>query len=387
MPTFQTLDGINRLRAARLHGITMPIVTCHYRTMSSQVTDPRDALFSRLGMASDGYMVEPNYTDAVYDVFTSFVLNHIRHTKSLDIIHVDARPRTTPGLPSWVPDWTAAYAAAPLQPDHKGNARISFPYYSACASESVFELAQETSSDRGNNTVLRCKGYVVDTVDGVSHACGRRVPMSWERAATPMSQPRSRKCAYANDDEIFEALWRSVVLNQEENGTESRATTGSVLARSFQAADRRLAVAAAEASTSEPPTPALKFDLRCCKIGAFEVFGQTISQRMSQAASDSLSMPTQTSIQDDVETCMAHGMGFKRVVTTDDGFLGTAPYETQPGDVVALLIGSTVPVVLHPVAANMYTVVGEVYIHGIMYGEAMEKARNIMAAPTVFCLT
>lgn len=202
--------------------------------MSSQVTDRRDALFSKLGMASDGYIIQPSYTDSVSEVFISFVL------KSLDIIHVDARPRATEHIPSWVPDWTASYAAAPLQPEHKGNTSINFHYYSACLEKPASSFLETT--DEAHN-ILNCKGYVFDVVDGVSHA----EEQSWAGSAAPrpVSQPRSNKCAYADKAAIFDALWRSVVINQEENGDTSSPTTGLVLADNFRAANARLAAVAA----------------------------------------------------------------------------------------------------------------------------------------------
>jgi hypothetical protein len=100
MPADHMVDGMYRLRDARLEGTIFPILTCHYRTMSPQVTDSRDFLFAKIGMASDGYIVKPTYTEPVHEVYTHFVLDHINETNSLDIIYFDARPRTIPHIPS-----------------------------------------------------------------------------------------------------------------------------------------------------------------------------------------------------------------------------------------------------------------------------------------------
>jgi hypothetical protein len=59
--TSNVLDGMSRLLSARLNGDLCPILTYHYRTMSSLPTDPRDYVFAKLGLASDGHVVQPDY--------------------------------------------------------------------------------------------------------------------------------------------------------------------------------------------------------------------------------------------------------------------------------------------------------------------------------------
>jgi hypothetical protein len=63
-----------------------------------------------------------------------------------------------------------------------------------------------------------------------------------------------------------------------------------------------------------------------------------------------------------------------------------APLEAEPGDVVAILLGSTVPVLLRPGEQGMYSVLGEAYIHGIMYGEGLEQLGKNSAEPVVLKL-
>lgn len=57
-------------------------------------------------------------------------------------------------------------------------------------------------------------------------------------------------------------------------------------------------------------------------------------------------------------------------------FLGLAANEAKVGDIVCILLGCTVPVVLTKVetgrVSDLYQLVGEAYVHGIMDGEAVE---------------
>ncbi|KJZ75174.1 hypothetical protein HIM_05368 [Hirsutella minnesotensis 3608] len=55
----------------------------------------------------------------------------------------------------------------------------------------------------------------------------------------------------------------------------------------------------------------------------------------------------------------------RRLIITDNGYIGTAPSGAEPGDVIAILLGTYAPIVLRPVNANRYLVVGECYVHGL----------------------
>lgn len=116
VPTRNFMNGMTRVRAARLDGNLYSMLTVHHRSMSLIATDARDYVYAKISIASDGHLVKITYGEPVETVYTNFVLDYIRGKQSLDIIHFDARPRTTPGLPSWVPDWKAGFGAAPLQP-------------------------------------------------------------------------------------------------------------------------------------------------------------------------------------------------------------------------------------------------------------------------------
>jgi len=61
----------------------------------------------------------------------------------------------------------------------------------------------------------------------------------------------------------------------------------------------------------------------------------------------------------------------RRFITTSGGYMGLAPKQTQLDDQMYILEGCNVPVVLRRCQEGIYTLVGDCYIHGIMYGEAV----------------
>lgn len=63
-------------------------------------------------------------------------------------------------------------------------------------------------------------------------------------------------------------------------------------------------------------------------------------------------------------------VGIDRVMfVTEKGYLGLGPARTEVADKVSLIAGAHVPFVLRE-GASGWILVGEAYVHGIMYGEA-----------------
>jgi hypothetical protein len=67
---------------------------------------------------------------------------------------------------------------------------------------------------------------------------------------------------------------------------------------------------------------------------------------------------------------------YRRMIRTEKGYIGIASSSTQLGDSVALCKGSRVPLVLREEEdSTSWQLVGDVYVHGIMNGEAFVENR------------
>lgn len=79
----------------------------------------------------------------------------------------------------------------------------------------------------------------------------------------------------------------------------------------------------------------------------------------------------------------------RRFFTSAGGYFGLGPSCTEQGDVCAILFGADVPFLLRPTAiSGRYRLVGEVYMHGAMYGEVVKKMgeRGIAYRKTEICI-
>jgi hypothetical protein len=62
----------------------------------------------------------------------------------------------------------------------------------------------------------------------------------------------------------------------------------------------------------------------------------------------------------------------RRLLITENGSIGSAPWTAEEGDIVCMLFGCSVPVILRKLQdQNSYDFVGECYLHGFMDAEAI----------------
>ena len=73
----------------------------------------------------------------------------------------------------------------------------------------------------------------------------------------------------------------------------------------------------------------------------------------------------------------------RKMLVTEKGYIGLGPTTCAVGDTVCLLPGSTVPFILRQASTeheSRYLLVGDAYVHGAMYGEALEGKPDIEKA-------
>ena len=64
-----------------------------------------------------------------------------------------------------------------------------------------------------------------------------------------------------------------------------------------------------------------------------------------------------------------------RFFTTENGHMGMAPVWAEIGDVAAILYGAKTRLLLRPIPDG-FSVVGSCYVHGMMYGEYVQRLRQ-----------
>jgi hypothetical protein len=73
----------------------------------------------------------------------------------------------------------------------------------------------------------------------------------------------------------------------------------------------------------------------------------------------------------EVISCAVNVTAWRRLMSTKTGRMGLAPAGARLGDSVAILLGCDIPLILRRQEKGGWIVVGECYVHGVMYGEAI----------------
>jgi len=77
----------------------------------------------------------------------------------------------------------------------------------------------------------------------------------------------------------------------------------------------------------------------------------------------------------------------RRFFVTKLGYIGTGPQVVQRGDLVTILYGSGMPIILRQLRqTESYAVVGQAYVFGEMFGEAVEAHKKVGSKDTRFTL-
>jgi hypothetical protein len=367
-------------------GNTLPLVALISYGSESKATDPKDRIYSVLGLAkgdNDKDLIEPNYkkhcnaSEAYLTFFKAFVQKHA----SLDIIcFVEMfnqrcqSSKSVSELPSWVPDWTAEVAscAVPVMASQASNPWIG-----------NFRPLREMNGHKGrqgyaasgrhsprytiskDNKIFKCRGTIVDIVQSIAGT----------RNKSCLGTVLSQKTASFILDEIS----RTLLLDREDKYLNRRASPGQFYN------DFRGLCQAAERHPEDVPDLFFRWfrlnqDLVIQGHSLREICKR--SSKRPEFASRYPPTPTGTSTQSQfysrfVDTTQYMG---KMLVTTRDDRIAMAPKRAQKGDRVCVILGCSIPLVLRKKATPngnhkfCYEVIGECYLDGIMAGEAIEQA-------------
>lgn len=357
----------------------------------TQATDPRDKVFSILGVCKDDHTsafpapppsskeVEIDYTRSVADVYKGSAKHLIKHNLNLDVLSACQNPQRLNGIPSWAPDWSVPRNNNPIMDfDTWGHIHYASgvalyidglfkPLSSAFADANRNLQNSATTDDNGGSgdedNAIVVRGVALTTIAGIG------VPY------------------LGSPDELDEILgtWQHLSLATSRcrpDGTPGKAgdaipqdgsflyVTGETVKEAFRMTttvgrvpppDPRQLGLGSDSSSDEPDNENASGGSNAEEIdaGAILRYQEAYKARQKQA----FTLATEN----------------RRFFVTDNGVLmGLGPSEARLDDVVALLCGAHTATILRRIAGEdevereEYVVVGEAYVHGVMNGEAFK---------------
>ncbi|KAF9889455.1 hypothetical protein FE257_007357 [Aspergillus nanangensis] len=405
-----------RLRALKASSLTN--TTTLYQLIKShnlrQCSDPRDKIYGFLGLATDlsagDLPLVPEYGLPVESVYKDFALWCIAKTASLDIFsslrdyHLYSNVEN---LPSWAPDWmdwggrrdTQLLAASTY-----AGGRKSIPRFS---------LAPE------DNNVLIVRGYVVDKIEqlavsyyqmtiwddyrhcnyiqrlksGATGAAREEMISRFKSEGLPahyldrLLQADKMAQKYSLRDKSCTAVLRDIVWIENCKDVATKGT-GQMSVDQYEAFWRTITGDRVNRDSPAPRGFKWTFRKHLQLLSDLRDGTRSLDYGMAPYQSGSLnrfpihhhpgSSPRQKVLYDDeyerwdaVRETWARNRR-RRLCATVNGRFGWAPETAQEGDLICIFHGAKVPHVLRPCGDGNYILLGEGYLHRMMYGEVLK---------------
>jgi hypothetical protein len=370
--------------------LTLPVLMNSFR--KHKATDPRDKIFALYGLTSTdigAVNLRPDYHSSVENVYKNVTTALMESSKDLYLLSI---PRSnndfSRNLPSWVPDWsdTSSQPVMFSRYSEATDAMAFIPIPSYKASNGTLMPPKLPLND---GHILHLSGFVFDivahlgniyappTYDWLSSNFETFTTISpwssftsslkfisdlsysfdvlydWHTLA--LSQPSSLHSHYKNPTEAF---WRTLSADWTPNGVEVAAAHYRRWRKQFYP------ITALRALGIRRLFPALYQGCLILGIGAVYLLVGTHGSFWNMIECASL----------------------RRLARTKGGRLVLVPRETRVGDKVALVKGADMPLIIRPCGEDgggadgngsgvQWTLVGDSYVHGVMYGEAWDEDR------------
>ena len=307
------------------------------RTHNFQSGDPRDKIYSLLGLADDRDIIGivPDYSLPVREVFVDATIRILRADPALEILS-SVRNDKVLDLPSWAPDWSSA--------DVEKCGTNNYLWFGTLVANGLFAAGGRGGSSRielsADRTQLSARGVMFDRLRCVIEPSLNRRAGDTERPVQSIlarcievagrGDPPS---PYGSAAGIREAFWRTLIANMTHLEREA-----------------------------EPD------------------YGQSFDAFLRREESRARSIELLQLVPVDSETeAAASGFGvaanlvsmYRNIGVTRKGFVACVPNHAQEDDHVCVLLGGRIPFLLRDAGAGKFNLLGDCYVHGIMKGEAV----------------
>ncbi|CZR57672.1 uncharacterized protein PAC_07561 [Phialocephala subalpina] len=304
-----------------------------------QATDPRDKIFALLGLAKDAEQLEiradysKKYEEICVEVATKLIKGH-----GLSILSFASRTGAY-NLPSWVPDWNLNTVHTLGNHDRAISGIELYAGKRHPISNEVYQISRSGHE-------LEIPSFRVGKIDDIGEE-----NMSWS--------PSGFKT-------LIERMWtqlEKLAIGRSQNKITIDDLDNAIF--SIPIAYRKPRVLNGSEQHSLPPSDLFK---------SYQALRQIDSVAWLQSLRDSRF----DVVQANVYISEFERRGHQKVpLISDQGHLGIGPLGSQPGDLIYIFPGASVPFILRRLANGNFTLLGEAYVYGIMYGEFFEQNPDI----------
>jgi hypothetical protein len=343
----------------------LPLSVLLSQSSVSHASDPRDLVFALLGISQEAEepALRPNYTESVEEVYLRVAKYMVENENGVILLQHAYGQKTRNTLPSWVPRWDDQAGLQPL-PARADGMRTSAIFSATGRSQEVLSLSK-------NGRIVVARGIILDTIQQVG-SC-EYIPTADDKIKPKPFDGFTRPMAC-----LAEMLRMMGNTKQYPTGE----TNLEILCR-LSVCDRWKGDARAPKELLEGLKMWVTTEMAKChhqKQQMRQILGPGYGRNISLVAKNIPKgyLPS----KDPQMQCYPfefrhHSLGqFSRAIRCRSmrGYMCQVPIGSEIGDKVVLIQGSEVPYVLRPSHDGTYHVMGNCYVHGIMYGEAWDES-------------
>ncbi|KAI1119469.1 heterokaryon incompatibility protein-domain-containing protein [Nemania sp. NC0429] len=349
-------------------------------------TDPRDKVYGLLGLSGDAedIGITPSYDQTPEEIFIDLFEKHVLATKSLDMICAVRFPRRPTNLPSWVPDWSVDQTVPGIcindryvgGNDFAASPIAHFQRYAASGAS----LPQVSFSGMRMSAMGICFGRIA-SVGCVDEGMTFDDIESFGRADETGKS--------ASESDTFNE-WLNMVLDSpiwdDIAGRYGKEDVIDAFCRTMVGNRNNRMMRPPDQADTDPE--AQRDDLDDTPSEYSETVDENGDDGKQAEEDDAMSVSSEDSVLfsphemlrmtiDGFRSSIQVAWG-KRFAIFDSGHIGIVPEQARVGDVVAVLLGCTMPLLLRRNQGSVCSVLGECYVHGAMDGEVLQESAQEM---------
>ncbi|KAK4072005.1 hypothetical protein Trihar35433_4069 [Trichoderma harzianum] len=339
-------------------------------------TDPRDKVYSILGLVKGGaaaeYGITPDYTLSVEECYTKAAMAVMSQMKNLDALVLDHAASSPLNLPSWVPDWSHLPSPAPVILDLNSEEMKDYAPQAPPVSASKSQQWIPVLKDDGATLCL--SGYDFDQI------------VELEDILTVPQMDHVDLAGMTSSVADFKNFWKAILLGLgtyfdtlvkwEQLAMSKRYAT-------YPTGETQEMVFAITMCTGNVESPELAVErfrkwqkaLRGPRLmSGFKYLGMKGGFYKSLVAAAGIGSALSTA-DDRVYATGTETTLYRRLARTKKGYLAVVPSQSSVGDQIGLYEGGKFPFVVRTrTGQGTKQLVGPCYVHGIMYGEAWDQS-------------
>ncbi|KAI9779440.1 MAG: hypothetical protein M1839_007405 [Geoglossum umbratile] len=385
-------------RTGRVPHVSALTLSRNFRT-----TDPRDKVFAVLSFSSPMKhtaktgveIIRPDYVQSPKDLYL-MVGKSLFQTIGPSILSFvgNAADSSAAGLPSWIPDLNSPMHCRPLDFNMSLLTRDALKRGASTRYDVTGNLLQSQSVYITDEQYLALRGYKWDVVADVAQPglnsilAGASGLACWGRLLSKLN---------GTPQEKLECLWRTIIadealgrhpapdLKNEFSEWLKFVSFIGMIGCESQMSEKIAELPKAELAVYPQRSQADMLAVLDAIQRGFASLGIPLTSEETQTWRDYNFLCEQNidwaswyfrlvgGAQKFGDVIRKKDMS-RRLFRTEKNFLGTGVEQTQVGDLINIIPGTSVPYLLRSAGQGHFRLVGEAYVHGIMHGEAVRGA-------------